>query len=465
MNRLNLVIKVEDISVHEQYYMFMKSSKLWSDINFVSVRIQSIDKTAIPVERNAEGKYEITDKVREIVEKEMELQQAIPNEEISKELALSELDKVFGIKNFDGTLLKPTIDYIDASKTVNAITYYRHYFYVITSISEDMNRLIGLRTIELIPLSLMINIGESKSNLHESYNLSNLVRQYINQHFWRYDPYLPLQFLQGNYKNRIGVLFSDLKGFGQLVKNFPSIKESESTQLMIKKYQHLASHEIKSNGGYVVQTAGDAFMAIFKLPAEKEANDVEEIIRILKAALGILSISKVNVADKSMTLTTRIGINIAANIEEGFLGALDLREYTVFGKDVNIASRLEKKVDELSETIDSFAGGLLLNIYNCKETIPPKDNDAMRNFADDLIKVSNDLSVVTFRNRIIKFINNLTFNYETDVILEKVKEKLKDIIKEKNKDPEYEFVVYDDLKEIQVKEGTTTCIFIYKRKR
>ncbi|MCB1156324.1 MAG: adenylate/guanylate cyclase domain-containing protein [Leptospiraceae bacterium] len=462
MNRLNLIIKVQDKQVKETYYLFMKSSKLWADINFVSARIFSNNTPGIKIRKKNAQSFSLNSQNEKLLNKHLYRSEESLTREICIDLAGEELDKVFGIRDFDGELLPHTIDYIEPSKTVSAITYYRHHFFVLTRIS-DLKRLIGLKTIELIPLSLMKSLADKKNTLHEGYNPSMLLEKFIRHKFWELDPYPSPELIQENEKNRIGVLFSDIKGFGTLVKNFPSIKESESTQLMIKKYQHHSALEIKANGGYVIQTAGDAFMAIFKLP-ENSTDDSSDVIRIIRAALGILKISKIEIDEASMHLVTRVGLNIA-HIEEGFLGALDLREYTVFGKDVNIASRLEKKVDEIAESIEGFAGGLLFNLSNCKDNIKDTELRSLQKVEQELKIKAGGFKLKSFSNRLKKFSNEVKMNYVTDSLMEKIIRELNPYLKELSRDDEYSYHISAEIREVQVKEGNTKCIFLYKQKK
>lgn len=463
MARLNLLIKLEDSVVDDVYYLFMKSSKVWADINFVSVRVESLNNFQTEVNQNSDGTFTLDDEQRQKLQSHLD---PIANKLTAQhchKLAASELDKVFGIKNFDGQLLEESIHYIEKSKTVNAITYYHHYFYVISKLA-DIERLIGLKTIELVPLSLMKTVQQMDTEMHEGYNPSKLVRIFMARKFWEQDPVGALRLKRMQSKKRIGVLFSDLKGFGQIVKKFPSIKESESTQLMIKKYQHLVSLEIKSNGGYVIQTAGDAFMAIFDLP-EEITDDIEDITRILSAALGMLAISSIKIDGTPMKMTTRIGINIA-NVDQGFLGALDLREYTVFGKDVNIASRLEKKVDELAESIDNFAGGILFNISNCKEDIPEENQKTLDRLGEYLTEIQQEFNKDSFRNRILKFTREMKKTFEIDLVFDSVRDRLKSLIKQSNEQEKaYDYSIAPELQEIRVKEGDTKSIFIIKTEK
>ncbi|MCB1191809.1 MAG: adenylate/guanylate cyclase domain-containing protein [Leptospiraceae bacterium] len=452
MTRLNLILKVEDENVSKLYYLFIKSSKIWEDMNFISVRVDTLDDLSTPIKNHHNGIYTLEDTHKEDLSKKCQSIDELLSKEKCIKLAEKELDKVFGIKNFDGVLLKDFIDYIEESKTVNAITYYHHRFFALTKL-DGLNRLIRLKTIELVPLELFIKLGRDTGNLHEKYNPSQVIRRFFSEETWKKDTLPALKIGHTNTKKKIGVLFSDLKGFGYIVKKFAATKESELTRLMIKKYQYLSSIEIKASGGYVVQTAGDAFMAIFTLTE----NVLDDIHRILQAAIGMLSINSVEIEGKPMELITRIGINIA-EVEEGFLGALDLREYTVFGKGVNIASRLEKKVDELSESIDHFSGGILFNLTNC-EIDTHANEQKIKELAGHINQIAHDIKNLSFKSRLKSFASELEHTYKIDLLFDKVNKNIKPLLAETF----MQFVIEPELKRIQVKEGNTNCLFIYKK--
>lgn len=460
MIRLNLIMKVIDNDTNEVYYAFIKSSKVWADMNFISVRIDSLDNISVPVDKDEKNEFIVKAKdMPTLTQKFEEIEQFLTYEKC-KYLVEKELDKVFGIKQFDGVLQDERIDYIEESKTVNEITYYHNRFFVIKKIS-DINRIIGLKTIELIPQNIFEKLHKKEYSLHDRYAPSNLLKKFIEKRIWTKDLISPLKLEVVQHKKRIGVLFSDLKDFGNLVNQFELEEEAEFTRLFIKKYQHLASIEIKIRGGYVVQTAGDAFMAIFQLSDD----EMENIKNMLEAALHILSISEISIHSKypSIPVKTRIGINIA-EVEEGFLGALDLREYTVFGKDVNIASRLEKKVGEYGEFINGFSGGILLNIANSKPELDNIENKTDE-LSDYLLKHSANFTNIAFKKRLADFASSLKYNFHLDCLFELVKAITNNTIQELNqtlKNQNHCIQIAEDLKEFSVKEGMTNCVYVYK---
>lgn len=448
MARLNFIIKFHDDVLKENYYLFLRSSKLWSDMNFINTRVFALEK----VEHYFETK-EIDQASEKKLKETLKAQISKLDEQQAHNLVVSEMDKVFGIRELTGKLLKETIRYVEESKRSGELTYYLHFFYRITELPE-LERLIALENIELVSETLLSKLSEKDFRLHENYQLSQIILRFFTSALWKKEIKHFIQPQSKPKKKTIAVLFSDLKDFGNLVQKYET-KYPDFTKELVKKYQHNCSNYIKSNGGYVVQTAGDAFMAIFNLSRNVE----EDLFSVLKAAIGILSISKIAVNNIPITVATRIGINIA-EVEEGYIGAPDLREYTVFGKDVNIASRLEKKVDELSKEIANFGGGILCNIEKLKE-------EFSHDVAESLNKIFESLqseikkSPAWLEDPLLKSIQekkNLLPNLPSFYRLKtRIQENL--AIPKKQKE---EMKTSSELIPIQTKEGMTYCIFIYK---
>lgn len=452
MARLNFIVKFHDELLNDNYYLFLRSSKLWSDMNFINTRVFALE--------NQEHWF-----ISKDVDKESEarlkenLKQEISslNEEKAKELVLAELDKVFGIRDFKGELLQETISYIEESKRAGDLTYYLHFFYRVTELPQ-LQRLIGLENIELVSENLLSQFSKEDFKLHENYQLSKIIQKFFSSSLWEKEREFSILPQKTTKKKRIAVLFSDLKEFGKLVQQYET-EYPDFTKELIKKYQHECSYFIKANGGYVVQTAGDAFMAIFDF-SKKEENLEEDLFSVLKAAIGIISIPEILVNNKKITVVTRIGINIA-DVEEGYIGAPDLREYTVFGKDVNIASRLEKKVDELFKEIPDFAGGVLCNIDKLKKSLTHDVKENIETLFQKLfteIKNAPDWlqeSLVNSLKQKEELISTLPVFYE-------IKNKIQNYFKDLEHKNTSKLVFNPELIQVQTKEGNTHCIFIYK---
>lgn len=452
MARLNFIVKFHDELLKDSYYLFLRSSKLWSDMNFINTRVFALEhQEHWFVSKDVDKESE--DKLKEDLKQEI----FSLNEEKAKDLVLAELDKVFGIRDFKGKLLKETISYIEESKRAGELTYYLHFFYRITELPE-LQRLIGLENIELVSENLLSKFSEKDFKLHENYQLSKIIQKFFSSPLWERERDFFILPQKKSKKKRIAVLFSDLKDFGKLVQQYET-EYPDFTKELIKKYQHECSYFIKSNGGYVVQTAGDAFMAIFDF-SQKEENLEEDLFSVLKAAIGMISIPAVLVNNFKITVITRIGINIA-DVEEGYIGAPDLREYTVFGKDVNIASRLEKKVDELFKEIPNFAGGVLCNIDKLKESLA---HDVKENLEDFFQKLLNEIrNAPSWLQETL--VNSLEQKRELVPFLpvfHRIQSRVKNYFQYLEHNNSSKLIFSPELVQVQTKEGNAYCIFIYR---
>lgn len=454
MARINLIIRTRENSLGDDYYLFLKSSKLWSDINFISTRAFVLDDFSFDIAIGSKGELKI---LNANVTLEIKKQEEKLTPERVENLVASELFKVFGIQKFKGKLLSDKMEYIEESKRMNEITHYIHYFYRITEL-PDLNRLIGLDNMELLSVKLMKQISSHSAHLHENYLLSNVIINYIKNNLWKKEKNFYLIPEKTITKKRIAVLFSDIKDFGSIVQQFGR-EESRSTKELVKRYQHEASLYIKSNGGYVVQTAGDAFMAIFSLSNSEE----EEIFQVIQAAISILSIDSIIVNKKKIKIATRIGLNIA-EVEEGFLGAPDLREYTVFGKDVNVASRLEKKVDEVSESIENFAGGLLFNIASCRDPLLEEEKRKVENLFTKIENLFLETEHLWLKQGLLESWSTQKKEIHNLATFFNIKSKVEKFIENRFKKLKKKFQIHKNILPIQVKEGDTRCLFIYKTK-
>lgn len=457
MIRINLLIKVLDPAVEDIYYFFIRSNKIWADINFISARLLQLNDIQLPVHYNNQ---------QWIMEEHYQnqiygiIQEHSHNFSLERcqEIVGRELDKNFGIRAFQGELLKDYIDYILESKNVNQITYYRHYFYVLTELS-DLVRLVALKNMELIPKRLLVQLNEKQCALHEGYKESYLLSHFIRFRFWEKDHLPPMYFKVAEDKKRIAVLFSDIKNFGQTIKQFVD-NESLFTQQFVKAYQYQCSLFIKAAGGLVIQTAGDAFMAIFPI----QDNEINDLLKVVQAALQMLSISHLHLNGKTIPTITRIGINIA-EVQEGYIGPLDLREYTVLGKGVNIASRLEKEVNSLDKEDARFSGGILINLSSCKMDLSEEEERQIEQTINILNNISEISKFPLMAEYLLETAKPLKNQLAVKKIYQSIKERILPLLMELNQqDERYFYHLQEEIKEIKVKEGETRCIALVKMK-
>jgi class 3 adenylate cyclase/tetratricopeptide (TPR) repeat protein len=133
----------------------------------------------------------------------------------------------------------------------------------------------------------------------------------------------------------VSVLFCDLVGFTAASAS----ADPEEVQARLSPYHARTRGRIEAFGGTVEKFIGDAVMAVFGAPVAHE-DDAERAVR---AGLAILeTIEQLNVADESLALSVRIGVNTGDAVV-----ALDARpelgEGMVTGDVVNTAARIQSQ--------------------------------------------------------------------------------------------------------------------------
>lgn len=128
------------------------------------------------------------------------------------------------------------------------------------------------------------------------------------------------------------VLMTDIVDFTRVVESYPAERIFE----MLNEYFHTVLEPITKHGGIVNNFEGDALMALFNVPVAVP----DHADRAVMAAMEICRITQ-NRKFAGIELHTRIGIDtgevIAGNVGDG-----SRLSYTVIGKTVNTASRLEQ---------------------------------------------------------------------------------------------------------------------------
>ncbi|MGE0426315.1 MAG: adenylate/guanylate cyclase domain-containing protein, partial [Reyranellaceae bacterium] len=121
---------------------------------------------------------------------------------------------------------------------------------------------------------------------------------------------------------RVALLFSDLKGSTEL---YERIGDS-AAYAMVREHFGLLSEAVRSHGGVLVKTMGDAVMAAFHEPADTA-----------RAALAIAAqVDAYNARHPERAITLKLGMHAGRCIAVTTAGVLDY-----FGGTVNLTARLE----------------------------------------------------------------------------------------------------------------------------
>lgn len=153
----------------------------------------------------------------------------------------------------------------------------------------------------------------------------------------------------------VTALFSDMKDFSEMVmathQVFTDDRALQEFRVLCKRYQLGICRDIRVRGGEIIHTAGDAFLAVFR--DDDAASRAFASARDMLATVAQLQ-RDVDFKKLKTGFITRIGL-ATGKAQHGYLGPYEMKERTVFGRCINVASRLEGAVKHHSPT-----GGILL---------------------------------------------------------------------------------------------------------
>ncbi len=142
-----------------------------------------------------------------------------------------------------------------------------------------------------------------------------------------------------NERKEVVVLFSDIKGFTKMSEKM----DPAEIVSMLNTYLDRMSRVIKEHGGMIDKFVGDAIMAIFGVPFQRD----DDIERSLKCALEMRrELHRMN-EEHGTNVDSGIGLHFG-EVVVGNIGASFRWDYTCIGDTVNTASRIEsltRKID------------------------------------------------------------------------------------------------------------------------
>lgn len=139
----------------------------------------------------------------------------------------------------------------------------------------------------------------------------------------------------GGEEKRVSVLFADIRGFTHMTQHLPA---KEAIELLNQCMTKL-SHEVDKNQGVIDKYVGDEVMALFGAPLTRG----KDALHAVKSGLAMLEILREwnEIRKKEGLIAIEVGIGIHTGIVcAGNMGAENRLNYTVIGRNVNLASRL-----------------------------------------------------------------------------------------------------------------------------
>ena len=143
---------------------------------------------------------------------------------------------------------------------------------------------------------------------------------------------------------RAAMLFADMRNFTGITG---AMSEEAATQL-VNQYYDCIVPPIDERGGEVLKFIGDGILAIFRA-AEK--NEVEACWRALAAArAGLETVARRNADGGGVRFEVGIGLHFG-DAAYGNVGSGARLDYTVIGRDVNLAARVASLCGQLNEPL------------------------------------------------------------------------------------------------------------------
>src|ERR671937_1547921 len=139
-------------------------------------------------------------------------------------------------------------------------------------------------------------------------------------------------------RRTVSVVFGDLADSTSLGERL----DPESLHGVLDRYSETCADVLERHGGTVEKFIGDAVVAVFGLPSLHE----DDALRAVRAAVELRRAIADLSAELSRTWGVGLGIKLAVNSGEVFVGPGSRREAFVSGDAVNVAARLEEVAAE-----------------------------------------------------------------------------------------------------------------------
>ena len=200
-------------------------------------------------------------------------------------------------------------------------------------------------------IAVLRSIVPTLAALQEILALRRVMREVMRMYVGN-EPHL--RILSGDVRRgevlriRAAILFADMRDFTGLTSHL----SEEAATALVNDYYDCVVPPIDERGGEVLKFMGDGILAIFRAGEDAAS---EACLRAFAAArAGLLRVARHNEESN-----IRFGVGIAlhfGNAAFGNVGSGARLDYTVIGRDVNLASRLADLCSELGE-------GLLLSDF------------------------------------------------------------------------------------------------------
>lgn len=218
----------------------------------------------------------------------------------------------------------------------------------------------GKQAKQLSKLHQELQIEQSKQK-----NLSNKVAKYISPQIWESIFLDNREVKLETQRKKLVVFFSDIKGFTALSEQL----ESEPLTELLNNYLTEMTNIALKYGGTIDKYIGDSIMVFFGDPKTQGAK--KDTLACVAMALEMRKHMKVlrqkwRAQGVQTPLEIRMGIN-TGYCTVGNFGTESRMDYTIIGREVNMASRLESAAESGEILLSHEAYALIQDKIICRE--------------------------------------------------------------------------------------------------
>ncbi|EKE04638.1 MAG: hypothetical protein ACD_20C00035G0003 [uncultured bacterium] len=232
---------------------------------------------------------------------------------------------VFGVRNsFIGVLSPILLAILYLATTIIAFTHFNLWMDIVYVESTIV--------ITFAISSAVYYIIEGREKLKVRYALSN----YLSPQIMTEVLSDPKKLNLGGSKRMLSILFTDIKGF----TNISETSNPEEVVSMLNEYFTAMVEIIFKNKGTFDKFIGDAIMAFWNAPLDIEDHAFLAVKTAIDMTEELQRLREKWKSQGKQEIDIRIGVN-TAEVTVGNIGSDKIKDYTIIGDGVNLASRIE----------------------------------------------------------------------------------------------------------------------------
>ncbi len=214
-------------------------------------------------------------------------------------------------------------------------------------------------------LNLVLARGEIKREQEKAARLARNLAKYLSPQVWEMIFSGKKHVRLETQRKKLTVFFSDIKGFTELTEEL----EAEALTDLLNTYLNEMSKIALKYGGTIDKFVGDCVMVFFGDPTSQGAK--KDAVAAVSMAIAMRKHMKVlrqqwRAQGITKPLEIRMGLN-TGYCTVGNFGADTRMDYTIIGREVNLASRLESSSEAGEILISHETYSLIKDLIMCRD--------------------------------------------------------------------------------------------------